>query len=153
MTFIILWGVALWRLLVPVSVPSQFSIFTAVNDLGKMFTVQESISLTQSLPILDGVTVNMPPITDNRITPAVPLEPTSSISPFLLAWLIGFTLCALFFIIPHLRYRKNYRMSLPIENDFIQKWQKLNPLWRKVQIRQSDIQYLKENDSIFTVTN
>ncbi|MEC0230494.1 M56 family metallopeptidase [Paenibacillus alba] len=138
MTFIVLWGVALFRLLVPISVHSQFSIFAAVNDLGRMFKVQESISLTQSSPISNGGTITMPPITDNMTTSAVPLELASSISPFVLAWLIGFTLCALFFIIPHLRCRINYRMSLPIENDFIHKWQKLNPLWRKVQIRQLD---------------
>jgi bla regulator protein BlaR1 len=138
MTFIVLWGVALFRLLVPISVHSQFSIFMAVNDLGRMFTVQESISLTQSSPISNGGTVTMPPITDSMTTSAVPMELASSISPFVLAWLIDFTLCALFFIIPHLRCRNNYRMSLPIENDFIQKWQKSNPLWRKVQIRQSD---------------
>jgi bla regulator protein BlaR1 len=138
LTFIVLWGVALFRLLVPISIHSQFSIFTALNDLGRIFTVQESISITQSSPISNGGTVTMPPITDSMTTSAVPLELASSISPFVLAWFIGFTLCALFFIIPHLRCRSNYRMSLPIENDFIQKWQESNSLWRKVQIRQSD---------------
>ncbi|WP_204605020.1 M56 family metallopeptidase [Cohnella boryungensis] len=138
MTFILLWGVALWRLLVPVSVHSQFSIYTIVNDLGRMFTVQESIPLAQSSPLSNGGTVNIPPLTDSMITPTVPLEPIASTSPFVLAWLIGFTLCALSFIIPHFRGRTNYKMSLPIENDFIQKWQKSNPLWRKVQIRRSD---------------
>jgi len=138
MTFIILWGIALWRLLVPISVQSPFSIFTAVNDLGRAFTVQESIPLTQSPPLSNGGTVTVPPPTDPIILPAEPLGSISSISPFVLAWLIGFTLCALWLIIPHIRSRNNYRMSLPIQNDFIQKWQKSNPLWRKVQIRKSD---------------
>ncbi len=138
MTFIILWGVALFRLLIPVTVHSRFSVFTTVDDLSRMLTVQKSISLTQNSPIINGGTVTMPTISDSMLTPVVSLKMTSSISPFVLVWLIGFTICALSFIIPHLRYRNNYKMSLPIENDFIQKWQKSNPLWRKVQIRQSD---------------
>ncbi|GAA3407742.1 M56 family metallopeptidase [Paenibacillus hodogayensis] len=80
----------------------------------------------------------MPPIADSMTPLPAALELTSSLSPFVLAWLIGFTLCALFFIIPHLRCRPHYSMSLPIEKEFIQQWQKSNPLWRKVQIRQSD---------------
>ncbi|WP_341419405.1 M56 family metallopeptidase [Paenibacillus filicis] len=138
MTFIILWGVALWLLLVPVSVQSPFSIFTAVNDLDRMFTVQESISLAQSLPTSNGGTFKVPLLTDRITTPALPLELMASISSFVVVWFIGFTLCTLSFVIPHVRYRKDYRMSMPIENDFIQKWHKFNPLWRKVQIRKSD---------------
>ncbi|MEJ8548655.1 M56 family metallopeptidase [Brevibacillus borstelensis] len=138
MTFMFLWGVALFQLLVPVSVHSQLSIFTAVNYLRRMFTVQEVIPITESSPFLNGGTVIMPPITDNLTIPTEPLHTASQISPIVLAWLIGFTLCALFFIIPHLRCRNNYKMSLPIKSDFIRKWHNSNSLWRKVQIRQSD---------------
>lgn len=138
MTFMFLWGVALVQLLVPFSVHSQFSIFTAVNYLRRMFSVQEVIPLTESSPYLNGGMVIMPLITDNLTIPTVPLQTTSQISSIVLAWLIGFTLCALYFIIPHLRCRSNYKMSLPIKSDFISKWQKSKPLWRKVQIRQSD---------------
>lgn len=138
MTFMFLWGVALVQLLVPFSVHSQFSVFTAVNYLRRMFSVQEVIPLTESSPYLNGGTVIMPQIRDNLTIPTVPLQTTSPISPIVLAWLIGLTLCALYFIIPHLRCRSNYKMSLPIKSDFISKLQKSNPLWRKVQIRQSD---------------
>ncbi|MFM1652963.1 M56 family metallopeptidase [Brevibacillus sp. B_LB10_24] len=138
MTFLVLWGIALFRLFVPVSVHSQFSIFTAVNYLGKMFTVQEITPITESSTLLNGGTVIMPPITDSMTILTVPLQTATPISPFVLVWLIGFTSCALFFFIPHVRCRHNYRMSLPIKSDFIRKWQKTNPLWRKVHIRQSD---------------
>ncbi|WP_256761815.1 M56 family metallopeptidase [Cohnella sp. WQ 127256] len=139
MTFMFLWGLALFQLLVPVSVHSQFSIFTAVNYLGKMFTVQEVIPVADSSPLVNGGTVIIPPLTDHLILPTLPLQTASPISPIVWLWLIGFMLCALFFIIPHLRGRKNYKMSLPIKSDFIREWQKSIPLWRKVQIRQSDI--------------
>jgi len=36
------------------------------------------------------------------------------------------------------RYRKIYKMAVPIRNDFIRRWQHSNLLWRDVQIRQLD---------------
>lgn len=138
MTFMFLWGVALIQLLVPVSVQSQFSIFTAAEHLSRMFTAPKLISTPESSTFINGTTVIMPPITEHLTAPIMPLETASQISPFVWVWLVGFTLCALFFIIPHLRYRKIYKMAVPIRNDFIRKWQHSNLLWRDVQIRELD---------------
>ncbi|AHV95718.1 M56 family metallopeptidase [Paenibacillus sabinae] len=138
MTFMFLWGVALIQLLVPVSVQSQFSIFTAVEHLSRMFTVAKLIPTPESSTFINGTTVIMPPITEHVTAPIMPLKTASQISPIVWVWLVGFTLCALFLIIPHLRYRKIYKMAVPIRNDFIRKWQHSNLLWRDVQIRQLD---------------
>ncbi|QJD82714.1 M56 family metallopeptidase [Cohnella herbarum] len=139
MTFMFLWGVALIQLLVPVSVQSQFSIFTAAEHLSRTFTAPKLISTPESSTFVNGTTVIMPPITEHVTAPIMPLKAASRISPIVWVWLVGFTLCALFFIIPHLRYRKIYKMAVPIRNDFIRKWQHSNLLWRDVQIRQLDI--------------
>ncbi|NOV01517.1 M56 family metallopeptidase [Paenibacillus planticolens] len=138
MTFMFLWGVALIQLLVPVSVQSQFSIFTAAEHLNRMFTVPKLIPTPESLTFINGTTVIMPPITEHLTAAIMPLKTASQISPIVWVWLVGFTLCALFFIIPHLRCRKIYKMAVPIRNDFIRKWQHSNLLWRNVQIRQLD---------------
>ncbi|MFC5404830.1 M56 family metallopeptidase [Cohnella soli] len=139
MTFMFLWSVALVQLLVPVSVHSQFSIFTVLDYLsGRMFAGKEGTPVTESPLLTDGGTVSMPPVKENMTFPTEPLQIASQLSPIVWAWLIGFTLCALYFIIPHLRSRKNYKMSLPINNNFIREWQQSNRLWRKVQIRQAD---------------
>ncbi|XID90596.1 M56 family metallopeptidase [Paenibacillaceae bacterium WGS1546] len=138
MTFMFLWGVALVQLLVPVSVQSQFSIFTAAKHLSRMFTLPKLISSPESPTFNNETMVIMPPITEHVTAPIMPLKTASQISPFVWVWLVGFTLCALFFIIPHLRYRKIYKMAVPIRNDFIRKWQHSNLLWRDVQIRQLD---------------
>ncbi|WP_372632126.1 M56 family metallopeptidase [Cohnella sp.] len=138
MTFRFLWGVALIQLLVPVSVQSQFSIFTAAEHLSRMFTSPKLISTPGSSTSINGTTVIMPPIADPVTAPIMPLKTASQISPFVWGWLVGCTLCALFFIIPHLRYRTIYKMAVPIRNDFIRKWQHSNLLWRDVQIRQLD---------------
>ncbi|RED55083.1 M56 family metallopeptidase [Cohnella lupini] len=138
MTFMFLWAVALVQLLVPVTVQSPFSIFTAAEHLSRMFTVPKLISTSESSTFINGTTVIMPPITEHLTAPIMPLETASQISPIVWVWLVGFTLCALFFIIPHLRYRKIYKMAVPNRNDFIRKWQHSNLLWRNVQIRQLD---------------
>ncbi|RIX48685.1 hypothetical protein D3P08_23590 [Paenibacillus nanensis] len=143
MTFILLWGVALMQLLVPVSVQSPFSIFMAAEHLNKMVSAPKLISspAPESSTFMDGTMVIMPPkppITEHVTAPMTPLKTASQISPFVWVWLVGFALCALFFIIPHFRYRKIYKMAVPIRNDFITKWQQSNVLWRDVQIRQLD---------------
>lgn len=137
-TFMFLWGVALIQLLVPVSVQSQFSIFTAAEHVSRMFTAPKSIPAPESSTLVNGTTVIMPPITEHVTAPIVPLKTASRISPFVWVWFVGFTLCALFFIVPHLRYRKIYKMAVPIRNDYIRKWQHSNLLGREVQIRQLD---------------
>ncbi|MFB9278679.1 M56 family metallopeptidase [Cohnella cellulosilytica] len=138
MTFMFLWGVALIQLLVPVSVQSRFSVFTAAEHVSRMFTAPKLISTPESSTFNNGTTVIMPPITEHLTAPMMPLKMASQISPFVWVWLVGFMLCALFFIIPHLRYRKIYKMAVPIRNDFIRKWQHSNLLWRDVQIKQLD---------------
>lgn len=40
-TFIILWGVALFRLLVPITVPSQFSVFTLIKSATSLPATQK----------------------------------------------------------------------------------------------------------------
>jgi len=135
MTFMFLWGVALFQLLVPVSVQSRFSIFTAAEHLSGIFTVPQSILAPESSTVVNGTTVILPPLTEQVTAPIMPLKTASQISPIVGAWLVGFTLCALFFIVPHFRYRKIYKMAVPIKNDFIRNWQHSNLLWRDVQIR------------------
>ncbi|MHA7965444.1 M56 family metallopeptidase [Paenibacillus sp. CAU 1782] len=136
MTFMFLWGVALVQLLVPVSVQSQFSIFTAVEHLSRKLAVPKWSPVSESSTFIDGTKVIMPPITEHVTAPIIPLESASQISPFVWVWSVGFTLCAIFFIIPHVRHRKIYKMAVPISHDFIRTWQHSNLLGRDVQIRQ-----------------
>lgn len=137
-TFVILWGVALFRLLVPVSFPSPFSIFTVLNELSEGGAEQEGNNLAQSYPVASGGSSLTMPMIDSLAPAAAPVEVSPSISSLMLIWLGGVVLCALFFIIPHIRHRRSYAMSLPIENELVRKWRSSNRLWRKVQIRQLD---------------
>lgn len=141
-TFMFLWGVALIQLLVPISVQSPFSIFTALEHLSRGSATPQSTSTPASSTFIHGTTVGttaiMPSIPEQVTAPMEPLKTASQLSPYVWVWFVGFTLCALLFILPHFRYRKIYKMAVPLNNDLIRKWQQANLLWREVQVKQLD---------------
>ena len=127
-TFLALWGIVLCRLLVPFSISSRFSIYTLLDRVGDMVTGPVGTSIS----------------TGGSIVPAVgvPIRAAASsvmaVSPAMLVWLAGMLICALFFIVTHLRCLHEYRTALPVENDFMARWQREHPLRRFVRIRQLD---------------
>ncbi|OCN02289.1 hypothetical protein A7X67_06495 [Clostridium sp. W14A] len=129
-TFLALWGMALCRLLIPFSLPPRFSVFT-VADMLRIDSFEKGGPLT-------GITViaNHAVFTGN--TSALPETVYKNISPILVIWLIGLIVCALFFLITHLRCRKEYQTALPVDNAFVKCWKRDHPTRRNVQIRQSD---------------
>ncbi|MDD3024398.1 MAG: M56 family metallopeptidase [Syntrophomonadaceae bacterium] len=46
--------------------------------------------------------------------------------------------CAVFFMVTHIRYRRDYKAALSIDNEFVSRWLREHPTRRNVQIRQSD---------------
>lgn len=128
-TFLVLWGVALCRLLIPFEFSSRFSIYSAM-DMLKNRLYEANLSLAEV------------PITPNQAVAenSVILSGTTSasIAPVLIIWLIGLAVCALFFLVTHLRCRKEYKTALPVDNEFVNLWQQKHPMRRKIQIRQSD---------------
>lgn len=53
-------------------------------------------------------------------------------------WAAGFLLCAVSFAWMYFRCYREFRMSLPFEDRFLESWRGSHPLWRKLSIRQSD---------------
>lgn len=130
LTFLALWAVALYRLLIPFSVSSRFSIQTLANKLKThFFPANEAIAGMSR--------INTGNLAYSINTPLADTAP-AGISPILAVWLIGLSACAVFFIITHLRWRREYKTALPADNEFIRAWQRKQPLRRKVEIRQSD---------------
>ncbi len=135
-TFLALWGVALYRLLIPFEFSSRFSIYSVVNILkGRVSKGDFPLS---EIPIMPG---NMAMPGNTAITEtaaALPGEVYTYISPFMIIWLIGLAAFALFFLVTHLRCRREYKTELPVDHAFVRLWQQEHQLWRKIQIRQSD---------------
>lgn len=134
-TFLVLWGVALCRLLIPFSIPSRFSVYTLADMLKNKASTIDAPSIVSVMP--DIVTVagraNNTSLADTATATA-----TVTMSPIMVVWMIGLLACALFFLVTHLRCRKEYRAALPIENEFVKGWQQEHPTRRMVEIRQSD---------------
>ncbi len=129
-TFLALWAVALCRLLIPLAVPSRFSIFTLVEMLKTHFSATDT-TVTVRVPI-NIVTAA------GTINPLLAKTASVSIAPLMVVWLIGLSACALFFLVTHLRWRREYQTALPVDNAFVRAWQRSHPTRRKVEIRQSD---------------
>lgn len=117
-TFLILWGIALCRLLLPVSIPSRFSIYTLTKTVFSHTT-------TKTVPVIAAAA----PTT----TPA-----QQSFPIFLLVWGVIAGLLMTFFAVTHIRCRMRYRTALPIASPFLTQWLEQHPLRRTVRIRQSD---------------
>ena len=105
-TFIILWKVALLRLLLPFSIPSVFSAYSLLNHYAP--AVMDEFSTTHLLPeatVLSTSTAPSIPVRTIMATmPATAATPTGpvlhlSISLLPLIWGLGTILCALWFTV------------------------------------------------------
>lgn len=128
-TFLALWGVVLCRLLVPFNISSRFSIYSILNPVTGIFSENDS-SLARISVVQNNITIA-------EATAPSPIAHVN-ISPFIIIWLIGLVACALFFLVTHLRCRREYKTALPIDNELVKLWQQEHPMRRSAQIRQSD---------------
>ena len=129
-TFLVLWYVTLCRLLIPIEVSSRFSIYTVINLLkGRAPESNSNFTRIPSMPNSTLITGTITSFPESKVT---------NISGFVIIWLIGLVICTLFFLVTHLRWRKEYKTALPIANIYVSLWQQEHPLRRNVQIQQSD---------------
>ena len=134
-TFLVLWGVALGRLLIPFSLPLPLNIYTNVGRLDgallKTTTIPDVLAISEPTYRI----ANLP-----NMANLVPAETIGfSVSPLVVIWLMGLLACALYFLVMHLCCSKVYRTSLPLDSDFVRQWLREHRTWRTVQIRQSDV--------------
>ena len=137
-TFLILWGIAAARLLIPFSIPFRLSFYTGMDMLLRQAPAQAASAAAPAV-----------------ITPAAPNVPavqyiadmgtlagggtmTPAVSPLLFIWLAGMCLCAAFFAVSYARCRRDFSTALPAENDTLRLWQQAHPMRRTVLVRQSD---------------
>ena len=140
--FILLWEAALLRLLLPFSIPSVFSIYTAVRRVMTRSVIgwNGAVQSAQGTGIPQGAGTALP-VPENMASTLLEIEITESagtLSIWTILWLTGVCICAVFFVIAYLRCRREFEMSLPVHHDFSARWLREHPLRRRVQLRQSD---------------
>lgn len=138
-TFLILWGVALLRLLIPFSIPSMFSIYSLVRQgtaspvmIGGNAAGGNTAALQQTQFELYN---ENEPLTERM---ALTENMASAGSLWLAVWYIGIIACAVIFVISYLRCRMEFQTSLPVCNPDVEQWLKEHSLKRPIAIRQSD---------------
>lgn len=136
-TFLILWSVVICRLLIPVSIPSPFSFYTGLSKVKRTF--MEPAAVTPAAPAIDvaePVTSAVPAA--RNIFDATSRAVAGSSSLLTVIWMAGVFVCALFFMIAFIKWRREFQTSLPVTHEAAERWLREHPLRRKVQLRQSD---------------
>lgn len=140
-TFLLLWGMALVRLLVPFDFSSKFSVFTLLNRLDNAVNTPQT-----PLPVNAGNIVPVAPATPEFVNGAgtfgdMALRQTIpfSLNPSIVVWLVGMALVLTFFAISYIRSYRELRFAILIrDNAFINKWLAEHKLKRNLLICQSD---------------
>ncbi|MCB6356141.1 M56 family metallopeptidase [Blautia wexlerae] len=131
-TFLILWWIALIRLLVPFPIKSVTSIYSLLQSIYSDINPVRTAQTTTFLPIHG----NMPEIA-NGLSEAM-VQRTESISILSVIWLAGLLLCFGFFAVSYIKCYREFRFSLPVENDILEAWKEKHPLKRSLSIRQTE---------------
>lgn len=123
-TFLALWELVLLKLLIPFSVPSMLSVYT----LMPAFFKAEAGSFIPAIPQGQPESIQM----------QLPQNDSQPVSVWFMIWCVGLVFCAVFFTISYLRCLIEFKMSGPVQNDYIKQWLKEHPLKRPLAVRQSD---------------
>jgi len=121
-TFLILWGVAIFRLLVPVYIPVRFNFFSAMSTAGNVPPLNEMAA-----------TIALMPIGETTASQGLGIKWATVI------WFAGMMAFLIFFIVTYLKNHYRFRFATLIgKDDFLNMWLKENRLTRSIAIMQSD---------------
>lgn len=149
-TFLVLWWIALLRLLIPFSIPSVMSFYSWFDPNLPAVVEQSSAMESTFEPVLDDSSETMENSTQFEMTPIpdtdieyVEVKPSKSFSEIFfdmlpVIWGVGIGVIAAFFGINYWKGIREFRMSLPVENEFVNEWLSSHQLRRNITIRQYD---------------
>ena len=137
--FMLLWGVAAARLLIPYSLPSSLSVYTL---LGRIAPATGGVTGARI-----GTARNMPAVPYTPIVPSYPAPSSPAVSagtaatvavdPWTVVWAIGALACAGFFAVAYCKCRREFQASFPVDNEYVRHWLGEHRIRRAVAIRQS----------------
>lgn len=133
MTFCILWWIVLVRLLVPYSLPCEFSVYSMLTPHNQV----PEAAVTNISPIMYNIgSVNA----ENFIASAesVSSETMSFIGIKTVVWIVGMLGTGAYFALSYFFCRKRFAESLPFENDFLRNWLEEHRILRPLSIRVYD---------------
>ena len=111
-----LWGLALFRLLIPFELPFRFNVYALIRPLAG----NQNVLFPASLGGLSQVFTAEHALTAGNASPAealsaMPTQPRGSfVSPVILVWLAVFAVMLCFFILSHIRSSRVLRQAFPV---------------------------------------
>ena len=131
-TFTLLWMVALFRIILPISIPSKFSIYTWIGQSLSVVNAIQSSHVSALLP--ETGTMLMAPT--GASSNAANMLGANSV--WTVIWIIGLIVCSLFFAVIYLAFYLRFQSSFPVDNEFTRHWLSTHRIHRPVAIRQSN---------------
>lgn len=145
--FLVLWGIALLRLLVPFEISSSFSIYSLLGlpPAPASHTSGQIDQTASGLPnefVFEPLLLQDMPSTTEFETDTVAIHSTGTFHfNRILSFLpgVGTLLCGLYFLLTYLKCYREFRTSLPVKEPYAAEWLSAHPLRRTISIRQSDL--------------
>lgn len=129
-----LWGIALARLLLPFRLCTPLSVWNLFEGRAPQAGDSFPIASVRPAPVATAAdaAVRTAPLENVNVGSA------PQISPWLIAYLIGFALCALVFVIGYVRWLRAFRESMPATDAHALEWLAAQKFHRRVALRRSD---------------
>ena len=128
-TFGVLWGIAVVRLLLPLSLPSVLSVYSLLSEYT---SVIDAVKGSQAVLALQTETPGQITTIHNNLSSTI-----NTVSMWTVIWAIGLLISAMVFAIAYWKCQQEFQTSLPVNNDFITKWLNTHQQKRTISIRQS----------------
>jgi len=144
--FLVLWGVVLFRLFAPVSIPLPFNvpnIITTIGEISKTALSDNSVpsvvdNTVNTSEAITGIT-NNPVIGITEIPEVVAQRRFFNIAPTTAIWPLGMLAVFIFFAVIYYKNQKRLRYAMVIrDNDYLNEWLAEHRLLRPIAIMQSD---------------
>lgn len=126
--FLALWGIVLFRLTIPVSIPSIFSIYSFIGSNASDIINDVPTHIVYSIIPIEHT------VSSVTASTGIPFE----LSVWVIIWIIGLLLCMAFFAILYLKSYKEFSTSMPVRNPIVIEWLSTHKLKRKIRVHQSD---------------
>ena len=140
MTFLVLWGVVVVRLLIPYSLSSTFSVYSLLEQFVTTAETANGSPAVPSTPMAPTFTPTAP--TYNAIpipgTAATNTAAPATVDSWMVVWVVGVLACAVFFSVAYWKCHKEFKASLPVDNEYTKLWLSEHRIHRSIEIRQSD---------------
>lgn len=112
-TFLVLWGLAIFRLLSPYAPYSKYSVYSLINLWFGSWSVEAKTRMTQA-------------------------QEKISVGSLHYIWIGGLAVCVLAFAVSYIRCMREFHTSLPVEEEWVDDWARWHRTRRELSVRQSD---------------